>query len=269
MINFFELLQYGFVVRGLLAGLIIAVIAPVVGIFLVLRRYSLIADTLAHVSLAGVAVGLLTGISPLLTALGATLLGSFGLEQIRAAKKIPAESVMSLLLSASLAVAVVLISLSDGFSVSLFNYLFGSIATVTVTDVWLMLGLGIGMLVVMSLLFRHLVFIAFDEEAAKVSGLPVRLYNTVFILLAALAISLAIPVVGVLLISALMIIPVLAALQFQRSLLPTLLIAQLISIIGVVVGFFSSFILDLAPGGTIVLLIVLIFALSSLWTRRK
>ena len=120
MLNLF---QYGFMIRALEAGLIIGAIAPLIGIFLVLRRYSLIADTLSHVSLAGVAIGLLLGINPLITAIGASVISSVAIEKLRLSKKVYGESALSIFLSGSLALAVVIISLAHGFSVDLFNYL--------------------------------------------------------------------------------------------------------------------------------------------------
>ena len=130
-----NIFQYGFIVRGLEAGVIVGIIAPLIGIFLVLRRYSLIADTLAHVSLAGIAIGLLLGINPVLTALGTAVVASLGIERLRTSKRVYGESALALFLSGSLALAVVILSLAHGFNANLFNYLFGSIVTVTTNDV--------------------------------------------------------------------------------------------------------------------------------------
>lgn len=268
MISIFELFQYGFFVRGLLAGIMIAIIAPVIGIFLVLRRYSLIADTLAHISLAGIALGLLTGMNPLLSALVTAAVGAVGLERIRSSRRISSESALALFLSGSLAVAVVLLSLSNGFTTSLFNYLFGSITTVTRLDLAVIVVVGLVVILATALAFKALVYIAFDEEAAQVSGLPVQSLNTVFIILAALTITLAIPIVGILLISALVVIPVIAAMQFQRPMLQTMLMAQAMAVVAVVGGLLTSFYLDLAPGGTIVLLTIALFGVSALMTKR-
>ncbi|HKB88262.1 MAG TPA: metal ABC transporter permease [Patescibacteria group bacterium] len=262
MINLF---QYDFVIRGLTAGLIIAIIAPIVGIFLVLRRYSLIADTLSHVSLAGIAFGLLLGFNPLLTAIGATTVSSIAIERLRLSKKVYGESALALFLSGSLAVAVILISISHGFNSTLFNYLFGSIATVTQNDIYTVLILGIIVVVSIVILYKKLLFITFDEDAAKVDGINVSLINTIFIILAAITISLAIPIVGILLISALLIIPVLTALQFKKSFIPTILIAQAVSVFSVITGVVVSFYFDLAPGGTIVLLNLIIFLIISIF----
>ena len=261
MINLF---QYDFIVRGLIAGVAIALIAPVVGIFLVLRRYSLIADTLSHVSLAGIALGLLLGINPLFTAIGATTLSSIAIEKLRLSRKVYGESALALFLSGSLAIAVILISISHGFNSTLFSYLFGSVATVSQKDIYTVLILGIIVIVSVAIMYKKLLFVTFDEDAAKVDGINVNLINTFFIILSAITISLAIPIVGILLISALLIIPILSAMQFKKTFLPTLLIAQVISVISVVLGIVISFYFDLAPGGTIVLINLLIFSLTSL-----
>jgi zinc transport system permease protein len=263
-----EILQYGFVVRGLEAGIIIALVAPLIGMFLVLRRYSLIADTLSHVSLAGVAVGLLLGVNPILTAIAAAAVSSVAIERLRTTRRVYGESALAIFLSGSLAVAVVLIGLAHGFNVDLFNYLFGSIVTVKQTDVVVILVLGSFVIAAIILFYKELVFISFDEEAAQVSGIPTRLINTVLIILAALTVSLAIPIVGILLISALIVIPVVAALQLRRSFLETILYAEVFSIFSVVAGIVLSFYLNLSTGGTIVLLTLAIF-LAALFLKRR
>ncbi len=263
----FELLQYDFIVRGLEAGIIISLIAPVIGIYLVLRRYSLIADTLAHVSLAGIAIGLLLNVNPLITAIIATVGSSAIIEKLRLTKKIYGESALAIFLSGSLALAVVLIGLSHGFNGTIFNYLFGSIATVSSFDVATVLGLGAVVLVVVGVLYKELLYITFDEESAQVSGIKTNTINTIFIILSAVTISLAIPIVGILLISALLVVPVITALQFKKSFLPTIFIAQTISLFSAVTGIFTSFYLNLAPGGTIVLITLLVFFLVEVITN--
>lgn len=263
-----NIFQYGFIVRGIEAGIIVACVAPLIGTFLVLRRYSLIADTLSHVSLAGIALGLLLKINPLLAALGATTVASLGIERLRDSKRISGESALALFLSGSLALAVVLLSLANGFNASLFNYLFGSIVTVTSIDI-LVIG-GVSALVILSLfaLFKPLLFVTFDEEAAQVSGMPTRFLNIALILLTALTVSVAIPIVGILLIAALMVIPVVAALQWRCGFMRTVLIAEGISIVSVLFGIVASFYLNLATGGTIVLIMLLAFVVSLLMNRR-
>ncbi len=259
--SIFSLLQYGFIVRGLEAGIIVAIIAPLIGIFLVLRRYSLIADTLAHVSLAGIALGLLLGVNPALAALGTTVVASLGIERLRTSKKVYGESALALFLSGSLAFAIVLLSLAKGFNTNLFNYLFGSIVTVTAADVWSIAALGVVVIVLLALFFKELVYVTFDEDAAKVSGLPTRLINTLLIVLAAVTVSLSIPIVGVLLIAALIVIPVVTALQLRKSFVATIVYAELFSLFSVIAGIFTSFYLNLSTGGTIVLIMLGIFGL--------
>src|SRR5260221_1010963 len=256
MLDFF---QYGFIVRGLEIGVIIGAIAPLIGIFLVLRRYSLIADTLSHVSLAGVAIGLLPGINPLLTAVGAAVVSSLAIERLRLSKRVYGESALSIFLSGSLALAIVLLSLAHGFSVDLFNYLFGSIVTVKQSDVGIILVLGIFVLVAIIALYKELVYITFDEEAVRVGGIPTRTINTILIILAGFTVALSIPIVGILLISALIVIPVVTALQLRKSFLQTIIYAEVISLFCVTLGIIGSFYLNIPAGGAIVLLTLIIF----------
>jgi zinc transport system permease protein len=262
-----DIFQYSFILRGFEAGLIIAIIAPLIGIFLVLRRYSLIADTLAHVSLAGIAIGLLLKINPVTTAIFTAIISSVAIEKLRNSKQVYGESALALFLSGSLALAIVLISLAHGFSVDLFNYLFGSLVTVKQNDVYIIAVLGAVVAAAVILFFKELMFITFDEEAAQVSGIPVSFVNILFIILAALTVSLAIPIVGVLLISALIVIPVVASLQFKKGFIQTILLAEAISIFSVISGIVTSFYLNLSTGGTIVLITLAIFAIIMLTKR--
>jgi len=254
-----EIFQYDFILRGLIAGIVIALIAPVIGIFLVLRRYSLIADTLAHISLAGIALGLLLHINPLITAIISTVASSAIMEKLRVSKKIYGESALAIFLSGSLAFAVIIIGISHGFTVSLFSYLFGSIVTVTNSEMMTILVLGFVVLLTMRILFRKLLYLTFDEEAAQVSGISASFINTIFMGLAAVTISLSIPVVGVLLISALLVIPVITALQLKKTFIPTMVLAQFFSILSVFFGVIISFYFNLPPGGTIVMLTLFFF----------
>lgn len=263
-----DIFQYGFAVRGLEAGLVVGFVAPLIGIFLVLRRYSLIADTLAHVSLAGIAFGFLVGVSPFVSALAVTLAASLGIERLRESKRVYGESALAISLSGALALATVLISIGNGFNASVFNYLFGSIVTVTQSDVYAILVLGIVVCAAVALLYKELVFISFDEVAAQVAGIPVRRINLVLILLSALTIALAIPIVGVLLIAALIVIPVTAALQLRLGFMGTLVVAEVISLISVLAGIFISFSFDIATGGTIVLVMLAVF-LVLLFTQKR
>ena len=263
-----EIFQYSFIIRGLEAGIVVALIAPLIGIFLVLRRYSLIADTLSHVSLAGVAIGFLLDINPVFTAIAAATISSVVIERLRSTRRVYGESALAIFLSGSLAVAVVILGLAHGFNANLFNYLFGSIVTVTQTDVLTIILLGAVVIISVLLFYKELIFISFDEEAAKVSGIPTQFINTILIVLSALAISLAIPIVGVLLISALIVIPVASALQLHLSFLRTLITAEIFSVLSVISGVVASYYLDLATGGTIVIFTLMIFLTILLFQRK-
>jgi zinc transport system permease protein len=264
-----NIFQYGFMIRGLEAGVIVALMAPAIGIFLVLRRYSLIADTLAHVSLAGIALALLLGINPIYGAIGVTALSTVGIERLRTTKKVYGESALALFLSGSLAFAVVLLSLANGFNASLFSYLFGSITTVTQNDVYIILVLACIVSFVLFVFYKELVYISFDEETARASGIPTRFVDFILIILTALVVSLSIPIVGVLLISALMVIPVVSALQFKTGFASTIFYAEIISLFSVLFGIIASFYLNLSTGGTVVLTMIAIFTVILLITSKK
>ncbi|MDR5693818.1 MAG: metal ABC transporter permease [Armatimonadota bacterium] len=262
-----EFLQYGFMQRAFLAGIIIAAIAPMIGIFLVLRRLSLIADTLAHVALAGVAVGLLVGVNPVLAALLVAVLGAMGIDRLRATGRLPGEVALALFLSGGLAVATVLISLGRGFTVGLFGYLFGSITTVTPADLWLALALGGTIALSVLLLYRELFAITFNEETARISGIPVDSINLLLSVLTALTVVIGMRLVGVLLISALLVIPTVVGIQVARNFRQALGIAILHSVSSVIVGLLLSYYLDLAAGGAIVLSALVLFALLAFARR--
>ncbi len=262
-----NILQYGFILRGIEAGLVISIIAPLIGIFLVLRRYSLIADTLSHVSLAGVAIGLLLKIDPIITAVIAAVSSSIVIEKLRGSKKVFGESALAIFLSGSLAVAVIIISFAHGFSVDLFNYLFGSIVTVKQSDVYLIGVLGLVVIVTLIMFYKEILYVTFDEESAQVSGIPVKFINLVLIILASLTVALSIPIVGVLLIAALIVIPALTALQFKKNFGQTIIVAEAVSIASVVLGIFVSYYLNISTGGTIVLINIGVFVVSLLVTE--
>ncbi|KKP68681.1 MAG: ABC-3 protein [Candidatus Moranbacteria bacterium GW2011_GWE1_35_17] len=262
-----EIFEYDFILRGIVAGLIIGVVVPLIGIFLVLKRYSLIADTLAHVSLAGVALGLFFGLNPIVTALGSSVVASVAIEKLRNTKKIYGESALALFLSGSLALAVVILSLARGFNANLFSYLFGSIVTVGIKDVYLILILAVITAVVLFIFFKELLYTTFDEDSAKVSGIQTEKINIILIVLTSLAVSLAIPIVGVLLISALIVIPVITALQLKKDFFRTILWAEFFSLFSIMSGIVGAFYLNLSTSGTIVLVMLAIFMLVFLFKK--
>lgn len=254
-------------IRAFAVGLAIAIVAPVIGIFLVVRRYSLMADTLAHVSLAGVAIGLLLGLNPVFTAIGASIIASLGIERLRTTKRILGESVLALFLSGSLAIAVILLSLAQGFNMNLFSYLFGSISVVSLLDLYLTLGLAIGLVLVVTFLYKEFFFISFDTDLARASGVRTKGLALILTALAAITVSLSIRVVGVLLIGALMVIPVISAMQFGRGFRTTMFLSVIFSVTSVISGLFLSFYWNIASGGAIVIVALSIFLLSLFLNR--
>lgn len=263
-----EIFELDFMVRAFGAGLLVAVIVPLIGVFLVVRRYSLMADTLAHVSLVGVAIGLLTKTHPVASAVIASTIAAILIERLRGVKKIFAESILALFLSGSLAIAVVIISLARGLNANLFSYLFGSLSAIDMTDIYLLGALFIVVIASITLLYKEFFLVSFDEELAEASGVKARALNLIMVIMAAVTVSVSMRIVGVLLIGALMVIPVISARQFDRSFLQTMFLAVAFSITSVISGLVLSYYYDLASGGTIVLVSLCIFFISILANRR-
>lgn len=265
----FEIFQYDFMIRAILSGLVVAIIGPIIGIFLVVRRYSLLADTLAHVSLLGVALGVLLKINPYISAVITSIIAAVSMEYLRATKKIYEESVLALFLSGSLALAVVILSFSRSFNVNIYSFLFGSISTVNLIDLYLIISLGIIIIAIVGFLYKELFLVAFDEELAQASGIPVQKLNLVFMILVALAVASTIRIIGILLTGALMVIPVISAMQFGLSFKKTLLLSIAFSLLVVIFGLFLSYYLDLASGGVIVVLALMLFIISVVYNKLR
>jgi len=263
-----EMFQYDFMIRAFLAGGIIAVLAAVSGSFIVLRRYSMITETLAHSALVGVAVGVIAGSSPLWMAVVAALLSAWVIEYLRGHFHLYSDSVLAIILSGSLALAVIIVSLAGAFNSSLFAYLFGSILSVTKEDLAIMAVFGVVALGLLGLFYKELYFIAYDEEVARTSGVKVELLNFLLVSIVAIIIALSIRIVGTLLIGAMMVIPTVAALRFRRSFAQTMGLALLFSLLAVAVGMNASYFFSLPSGATIVLALLFIFIFSLVVNRR-
>jgi len=235
------------------AGAIVGVLAPVVGFFLVQREMSLIGDGIGHVAFAGVAAGYLLGISPVWTALAAAIIGAVAIEWLRARKRAAGDQALAVVFYTGIAGGVVLISSAGALNANLFAYLFGSILTVTRGDLLVIACLGIAALAGIAFLLRSLLAVSIDEEGARVAGLPVPVLNGVVAMLAALTIGVSMRIVGILLIAALMVLPVIAAGRIAWSVRSTILIAIAIGLASVFAGLAISYYGDLAPGGAIVL----------------
>ncbi len=262
-----ELFALDFMRRAFAVGFVIALVAPTIGMFFVVRRYSSIADTLAHMSLAGVAFGLVTGIATIPAALAVSVLSVLGIERMRERKTLPAETIISLFLFGGLALGVVLLGLARGKNVNIVNYLFGNIITVTNADILSVSIIGGAAFLTALLLWRSLFAVSIDEDTAEASGIPVRSLNRILSILGAATIAISMNIVGVLLIGALMVIPVLAAMQCKKGFYDTWIIALCVSFVSVIFGLLTSYYFDLASGGTIVLGTIVCFILTSLFSK--
>ena len=263
-----EMLSYDFMQRAFLAGIIIGVLASVSGTFVVLKRYSMISETLAHSALVGVAVGLVAGYNPLWMAVVFSIISAWLIEYLRSEFSLYSDAVLAILLSGSLATAVIIVSLGGAFNNSLFSYLFGSILSVSKEDVITIAIFGTLSLSVLLFFSKELYFIAYDEEVAKTSGIKVKLLNFLLVSVVAIIIALSIRVVGSLLIGALMIIPTVAALQYKVGFLKTVLISTFFAVVSVIFGMSFSFYFSLPSGATIVLCVLGIFILSLIINRK-
>jgi zinc transport system permease protein len=254
-----EVLEFGFMQRALIAGIAVAITSSVVGLFLVLRRNSLFGDALSHAAFGGIAIGLATNIYPLWTGLTLSILGAVGITKLRQSTNIPADATVAILLSSGLALGILLISVSGGFTLDLFSFLFGSIMVVSIEDTLAILAMTGIILSIIILLYRKLMYITFDEEQARVSGLPISKLNYLFIILASVAVIVSMRLVGILLVSSLLVIPNVTALLFNKGFKKTALISVSISIFSVVMGIAISYAVNLAPAGTIVIVSTTMF----------
>jgi len=262
-----DIFQYGFMVRALLAGLLLAVTVPVLGSFLVARRYSLISDSLAHVSLAGVGLGLVFGATPVLVAAPVTIGGAILLEWLRQNRQISGETSLAILMSGGLAIAVVLANLAHGMRTDFTTYLFGSIATTARADVWVLAAAAVVVVSFVGLRYRALLHIAFDEPGARIAGHRVSLLNYVLAGLTALVVVLSLRIVGGLLISALLVIPVVTAGQFARSFRQTMMTAIGIAALAVIAGLVLAFYAGIAAGGAIVLVCLALLCIAMFFKK--
>lgn len=254
-----EIFGFGFMQRALIAGIAISSVCSVIGLFLVLRRQSLFGDSLAHMAFGGIAIGLFTNTYPLWTAFVASILAALGITKLRHSTNIPADSAVAIMLSSGLALGILLLSLSGGFSVDLFGFLFGNILLVSFEDTLLILVMTAVVLTSISILYKQFLYITFDEEQAKVSGIKVMRLNYLFIVLASLTVIASMRLVGILLISSLVVIPNITAMMLGRGFRRTALISVMLSVISVISGIALSYILNSAPSGTIVMISISIF----------
>ena len=263
-----EILSFGFIQRALIAGSLIAVLCSVLGVFLVLRRLSLIGDGLAHVTFGSVALSLIMGVNPVyvtVSAIPLVMLSSMGILKLTEKARIYGDAAIGIVSSIGIAGGIVLASVAGGFNVDLFSYLFGNILAVGSTDMIIAAVLFIVVMLSVAFFYRDLFAITFDEDLARCSGIRTKTINSVLVLMTALTVVLAMKVVGIMLISALLILPAVSALQVARSFKSTIIASCCFATISVTIGIFGSFILNLPTGGFIVIVNFIFFILAFTW----
>lgn len=261
------LFQYEFLQNAFITGVIIGAIAPLLGVFVVVRRQSLIADALSHVTLAGIAFSVflekkfftqLGGINPLYMGMTFSIIGSLFIERLRGVYKHYQDLAIPIILSGGIGLTVIFISLADGFNTDLFSYLFGSVSAVSRADLWIIIAVSAIVVGTVIVLYKELFLLSFDEDHAKASGIPAKYIHFIFIILVALVISASMRIVGILLVSSLMTLPVAASMRFANGFKQMIIFSIIFGEISVIGGLFLSFYLDLAPGGTIVMIAIAI-----------
>lgn len=262
-----EALQFAFIQRALIAGCFMALGCSFLGVFLVLRRFSLIGDGLAHVSFATVAVALLLDAQPMIVSIPLVTLASLVILQLKEKAQVYGDAAIGLVSSFGIALGVIIASTAGGFNVDLFSYLFGNILSVSRIEVWITGGISV-LVVSVTILFYHDLFATtFDEEYAQVSKIKVKAVNRILIILTSLIVVLGIKIVGTMLVSSLIILPAITALQVTKSFRTTITLAGIFSIVSVVIGIFASYIMNYPSGATIVM-VNFVFFISTLIVGR-
>ncbi|MEW6446700.1 MAG: metal ABC transporter permease [Bacillota bacterium] len=257
--------QYDFFIRAIEAGMLCGITCPLIGVFLVARRFAFLADALAHVSLTGVALGLLLGVAPGITVITVVLAAAFAVEWLRQKQRFYADALLAAVMAGGLALGIIIVSKSRGFGADLTGYLFGSLLTVSREDLYLIAGLAVLAVGVILVLYRSLFALALDEEYARSAGFKTPVVNAAFMVVAALTVAMAIRAVGVLLTGALVVIPVLIAMQVNTSFRGTVITAAAAGAALVLGGLHLSYARDLPPGPAVVLLGILILAGTALF----
>ena len=266
------ILNYDFMKYSFISGIIVGLIAPLLGTFIVVRRLSLIADALSHVALGGIAFGVyLTSlfnivINPVLSGIVFSVIGALGIEKLRGVYKHYSEIAIPIIMSLGIALSVLFLSLADGFNQDLFGYLFGSISAVSFNDMVLIAVIGIIVLLFVFFLYKEMFFISFDEEYAGVMKLS-KYIHIIFIILVALVISASMRIVGILLVSAMMTLPVASAMRITSSFKQLMAVSIIFGEISVIAGLFLGFHLNISPGGTIVLVSIAILLCTLVLNR--
>ena len=252
---------YGFLQRALLAGIFIAIACALLGVFLILRRDSMIGHGLAHIAFAGVALGLFLKIIPLGVALVIAVVTALGIMKVKEKAGLYGDTAIAIFSSMGLAVGIVLATLAQSFNVDLFGYLFGDILAIETSEVWLSVALAAVVVFVVILHYHKFMYMTFDHEAAKASGIKVGRLDVLLTVLTAVTVVLGMKVVGILLVSALVVIPAAAGLQLASNFKQAIILSSFIAVVSVLLGLVVAYLLDLPASGAIVILSFLFFSL--------
>lgn len=264
-----ELLGYGFMQRALVAGVLVGLLCGVLGFFVVLKRLAFIGVGISHSAFGGIAIGVLLGVEPLLAAAAFATLVAWAIGWLSRSGRLHEDTAIGILFSSAMALGVALISLSNAYQVDLFGYLFGNILAVSSGDLWLLAGIAALVLATIGLLFKEMLFLAFDEEVAQASGLPVTLLYFLLLSCLALAVVAAIRVVGIILVEALLVIPAAIGYQLARGYRGMLGLSVGAAVLSALCGLFVSYFLNVAAGATIVLLLTLLFVCALAVRRHR
>ncbi|WP_206425646.1 metal ABC transporter permease [Romboutsia sp. Marseille-P6047] len=251
-----EIFQYDFMIRALISASIVGLICPLMGMFIVLRRLSLIGDSLSHIALSGIAASTLFNSNSIVGSLIASSLAALVIDRLRTSLKEYADLSIAIIMALGVGISGILMS-SSSVNFDLFSFMYGSIATVTKEDIVIIMITAVVVVVFINLFFKELVYITFDEENARLSNIPVKMINSVFMILVAASITMTLRIVGVLLVSSLIAIPVATSLKVAKSFKQSIFYAILFGEISILSGVIISFYMDVAPGAIIVIVSIL------------
>jgi len=267
LVGIFKIFGFQFFQNALLGGTIAALVCAWVGLFLILRKEAMIGDGIAHTAFGGISLGLFLGINPILTALLVSILAVLGISYMRKRGLAQSDSAIAVMLAVGFSTGLIIISLAGGFNVELFSFLFGSILTINQTDLIIVSILGISTLLILGIFYKELLSMTFDEESARLMGIPVRPLALAFNLLVAVTIVLSIKVIGVILVVALLVLPGLSALQLNRSFKGTTLMAIGFGTVSMTTGILLSAIYNVATSGVIVFTAAGIFLFTLIYKK--
>lgn len=255
--------------KALLVGIIVSLISGLISVFVVLRQMSFIGAGISHAAFGGVAIGFFTGINPTITAIFYCIAVAIGIELVSRKGKVSEDVSIGIFFAASMALGIVLVSLSKKYNVDLYGYLFGNILAITDREVLLSLFVAVLVIGVIILFLKEIFLITYNEEIARVGGIPVRLINMLFLIALSVSIVISMKIVGIILISALLVIPGATAQLFAKNLYLMIVTSCGVAVLSTVLGLFFSYEFDIAPGGSIVLTSTALFLTALLFKRRQ